>query len=256
MRRHLDRMQRLQDFDPDIDRDNLSYRGAEEFQRNAQFVPDEAYAREVYAKLRDKDDRSAGLRRQLEKAQAAFEKNTEDLKRLSDELRQAQENRGSFANDIQRFEALLSEEGGVGTSHVQAIESEFRSILMLKGVAGVRVFNGVLSVLVKGSVEYRGSVYDKGDWELRIIPGSYGIWSREIRRGVTRSWKDRYGRGTYPDYKQSDGTYCFGDTEPSIEHNIASGQYLQALELAVTCINSVNRGDRRNISRALKKIRS
>lgn len=229
--------------------------GPEAFRRDALFVPDEAYAHEVYARFRDKDDRTAQIRRSLETAQAGFEQNTQDLKRLSDELRQAQENRGLLASDIQRFETMLSHEGVVDDVHVKAIESEFQSLLMLKGVTGVRVFNGALSILVKGSVEYRGTTYDKGDWELRIIPGRHRIWSREIRKGITKTWREEKGRGEYPDYRMSDGSYCFGDTQTSIDNNIVNGQVLQAIELAVTCINSVNKDDRRRIPRALKIVR-
>ena len=224
------------------------------FQKGSQFVPDPVFARQVYAELRDVEDRKSSYQLKLETAQREFEDNTDELRELAAKLQAAQVRRNEIAKDIQQHETTLSLEGSVDALHDQMVMAEFQSISMLKGVVGVRVFHGALSVLVKGEVEYDGVRYDKGDWELRIIPGQYEMWSHEVRSGVRKSWKKEYGRGEYPDYRNPQKDYCFGGIETHIEENIARGQYLQALELAVLCINSVNKEDYKHIPAALKRI--
>ena len=101
------------------------------FQKGSQFVPDPVFARQVYAELRDVEDRKSSYQLKLETAQREFEDNTDELRELAAKLQAAQVRRNEIAKDIQQYETTLSSESSVDALHDQMVMAEFQSISML-----------------------------------------------------------------------------------------------------------------------------
>jgi hypothetical protein len=212
------------------------------------FEDDQPAAEAVYASLRG-DKALEALRLQKQEVERRFNDTTEKLKELSEEVRNLQQRRQEAAADLRQVEEhLQAKESAPDTVKAEELAAEFSRIREIMGVQKVRQFGDSLSILVQGSIRYNGQTYDKGVWELRVTPGSDHMYSHERRRGLRDGWR----AGSYPDYRLSDNQYCFGDSEYTIRDNLRNGQYLQAIELAVTCINSVNEWHRDSIPNAFK----
>lgn len=134
---------------------------------------------------------------------------------------------------------------------LEQVEAEFTRLSSLSGVTEVRAVNSTqLAVTVEARTTYEGKVYDLGTWELCFgIGGMFN--SRELESGVKASW-----RGGYPVYRGGGyGSFCFGDRQVIINQHLEKGQFLEAIEVAVNCLHSVNKTDQHHIPDAFRKVK-
>jgi hypothetical protein len=219
--------------------------------RVSTFEDDQAGAQEIYASLRG-DRAVESLRRQKAKADARLQEVNDKLTKLSHKLRKLQQERQEATVEARQVgEHLQAREAVSDEVKAEELAAEFARIRAIKGVKKVRQLGDQLSILVHATLTYQGMTYDKGEWELRISAQSEYVETREVRSGVRSSWT----YGSYPDYRFEDGTYCFGGNATAIRDNLKSAQYLQALELAVTCLNSANDDDRYKIPDTFQLLR-
>ncbi|MDB5163994.1 MAG: hypothetical protein JWS12_612 [Candidatus Saccharibacteria bacterium] len=188
-------------------------------------------ARSLYRKIRtmNRGQVIASRRDQLRQDQQDVE---ERLRNAGEEIRLLQGQR----NEVRVAQAELEKmELDTEPPDLAHLNIEFDRLLNLRGVEGVRVVNDSIAVLVKPQIVYEGTVYDLGDWEIRF-DASPRLFAKELRTGVRRSWDDGY----YPAYRLGNGHFCFGDRATVISNNLNKGQFLEAVEVAVDCLHSVN----------------
>lgn len=190
---------------------------------------------------------TADLKQRRSASAITLETVEDRLRSLGDEVGRFQTQRRTLRADVARLDDLLQSSQLLDPASATA---EFESLLRLKGVESVRVVDGQLSLLVKARVTYKKKLYDAGDWELRFGVGT-GLFSHELRSGVRKDWPN----GRYPDYRFSDGSFCFGSRADVIMDNLAKGQFPEAIELAVNCMCSVNKADQDCIPKALYRIK-
>jgi hypothetical protein len=209
---------------------------------------DSQVARATYVSLRTtKWLRSFTERRQ--NAQSELEYTERDLRQLGERMRDAQSRLGTLRADVRRYEEL--ETDAESAPELQHVETEYDRLLRLPGVAGIRVVNDdQLCLLVKVRSIYEGVLYDFGDWEIRFGPRSRHLGTRRLRSGVRGTW-----HGMEPPYNNGDGTFCFGARGQVIADNVLQGQYLEAVEIAINCMHSVNDGHEQFIPQAYQEAR-
>lgn len=208
------------------------------------FKSDPEAARIMYLALRERTWRESFIGK-LESLKQRVTELTDDLRKLSDKIRRKQQERNAAAAELKQLEAVdIDTLENPDRAH---IEAEFDRLLALPGVADVRTENGEIILLLEARLDYHGQRYDLGDWELRFGAGAR-LSTHELRSGVKRSWT-----GSYPVYRLGRGTFCFGHRDTTIQENLMRAQYLEAIELAVNSMQSVNHDDRRNIPSAFKK---
>lgn len=115
------------------------------------------------------------------------------------------------------------------------LEAEFTRLMALPGVKAARVINDEISLLVEARCQYAGRWYDLGDWDVRFGDVGLELSATEVRSGLKNPETT-----SYPAYRHEVGVFCFGNSYAAINQNIARGQFLQAVELAVLCLASVN----------------
>lgn len=241
------RARRYDDLDDfiDIQRRTEAPREEETFM----FVEDREAARDVYVGLRG-DGAIETIRRRKQEAVARRDETVRQLKEISEQLKKLQQEQREADVDVRASTELLEAKEKSNKAKAEAAAEEFDQIFAIEGVEKVRKFGDCLSILISGKVVYNGRIYDKGDWEMRIDPSDVQLWVMERRVGRRDDWRS----GVYPDYRLSGNWYCFGDNQHTIVDNLKKGQYLQAVELAATYINSVNAEHEENIPRAFKLI--
>ncbi|HVX24570.1 MAG TPA: hypothetical protein VG992_04510 [Candidatus Saccharimonadales bacterium] len=189
-------------------------------------------ARTLYTELR--------VRKSAEQRQAAYNtvKDTiEEIKakaqKYGEKLRRSQQRLNELRAEERRLaEAMETAEPAVNE---QIAGEEFDRILQLPGVMATQVVNERIRLIVRASHHYRGETYDLGDWQMDF--GSHQMLKAVcLRSGVRRDWT-----GGYPAYRIERNVFCFGDRHYLIEEHLAKGQYLEAMALAVECLNSVNK---------------
>ncbi len=167
----------------------------------------------------------------------------QQLRHYGQLLTQAQHELNEVSAEIKQREGIDIEEA---LPSQEELVSEFDRLLTLEGVAGVRVVNDGLSILVKPRLPYKGKTYDLGDFDLRILPS--GHWhADELRDGTKSSW-----RGSYPVYRMGN-SFCFGRRANIIDEHIKKGQILEGVEVAVNCMQSVNDDDLERVPLAFKE---
>ncbi len=201
-------------------------------------------ARAMYRSMRTDAQKSylQQRRRRLHEEKGAIE---QSLRLFGQQLRQAQESRNTLLAEIARLEAVSDVVEEI--PDLAHLDTEFNRLMRLPGVSGIRVVNDEISLLVLSRLTYHGVEYDLGDWEVRFGVGSY-IKTVELRSGVRRDWS-----GGYPVYRLDKTTFCFGSRDEVIEQNLLKGQYLEAIELAVDSLRSVNQKHQPLIPSAFKE---
>lgn len=164
------------------------------------------------------------------------------------ELEKNQRLHGKVVNAIERLESLLG--ATTATRSLDELNVEFDQLLAIPQIAAIKPQQGSLVIAVCGQVEYNGSTYDTGDWEITLPRKAGGIDTRVLRRDYVRKGWDH---DRYPSYLYFGG-FCFGVNRKPIEEYVEAGQILAAVQLAVHCICSVSPGDRIHIPRALRRI--
>lgn len=216
-------------------------------------------ARQTYIQMRTKkhDDR---LMQRKHEAEEIVEDILDSLRRYGDSIKNLQRQLPAKRNEVKTIQAMLEERANTGAGVKQEeIEREFDKVLALPGVVAIGVVNDTIVVEVKAVIDYEGEQYDGGTWRIWFSFDGYYLNSREIRRGVRKTWlaANSGRRGVYPDYHMPhDTTFCFGGRKNDIDQYIQKGMYFEAIQLAVNCMNSVNEDDKENIPAALKKLSS
>lgn len=192
-----------------------------------------AEARRFYIELREHLWRKR-MEGQIEELRVKSEEHSEALRKLGDKIRETQGNKGEVEAEIRRLESLDID--SLEIPEREHLNAEFDRLLALPGVKGVRVKADCVSLLLHARLEYKGRKYDLGDWDIRVGQRDQMV-TRELRSGVNSDWG-----GGAPVYRISGG-FCFGSREYLIERHLAKGQLLEAVELAVDAMQSVNDED-------------
>lgn len=187
------------------------------------------------------------LNRRLEDAQADLSDTESSLRDYGNKVKNLQRERRELNATIANLRGLI-ENTTTNQADPAKIAAEFDSLLKLKGVKAVRVINDQLSLLLEARTVYKGDTYDLGDWELRFGVGT-GLWTNELRSGVRDDWGD-----SYPVYRLGGRKFCFGDRVGVIEENMQKGQFLEAIEVAIDSMCSVNKEHRHYIPDAFYQI--
>jgi hypothetical protein len=183
----------------------------------------------------------ANLKEEIEYAQS-------DAQMYSENLRIAQRTINQLRADRQRIEqALATEQPPVDA---KAAAEEFDRIMRLPGIIATQVVNDRLRLIIRASIRYNKRTYDLGDWEIDIGADTRYIKASCVRSGLNPGWRN----GSYPAYRLGDGSFCFGDRTEVIDEHLIKGQYLEAVALAVECLNGVNKEHRSLIPEAFKPI--
>lgn len=171
----------------------------------------------------------------------------ENIREYGDEIKDEQRQLNEYRAEAQAVEQSL--EDGISAEDPDKIREEFDRFLSLPGVIAVQVVNDRIRVIVRATVEYQGRTYDKGDWQIDIGADTSSCVARELRTGVRPDWGY-----DYPDYRYGDKSYCFGSRAYELEQHLRKGQFLEAMALAVECLNSVNSEDAPNIPHAFWEV--
>ena len=110
--------------------------------------------------------------------------------------------------------------------------NDFAQIREMRGVHQIFVDGDTLKIYVRASFQYKSLIYDLGDYVVKISPSGY---FRAIRCRGNR------GYGSYG--------FCFGEQYYAINDYICMGRIVEAVELMIECINYINVGDRKSISK-------
>lgn len=196
-------------------------------------------ARSTYITLRTKSARKHRKRR-FKDVDFDIERCTERARSLSEDIRATQGELNKLRAERQRLNDSI--DANLEAVTETTASEEFDRIMQLPGVLAVNVVNDGLRITVRATHEYKGTVYDLGDWRINISPDSTYLEATEIRSGIRSSW----GRG-YPVYRMGDNTFCFGDRQDVIDEHMNKGQYLEALAVAVECLSSINQGERKDV---------
>ena len=184
--------------------------------------------------------------RRASQARSELDSEKRHARELGEAIKDCQARIGELSATLKEAE-LIAEQEAVQLS-VDQLDHEFDRLMALPGVKGARVINDALSLHVEAHISYQDILYDIGEWELRV--SQQMLTTRLLRTGV----KDDWLRGEYPDYRFGGGEFCFGSRDHDISENIRKGQILEAVELAVNCMRSVNPEDEYRIPRAFHTV--
>lgn len=187
------------------------------------------------------------LWRHLRDAHRRKEQLDNELRNLSQRIRQAQTQRNNLVSELRRYEAAEAE--SAEAPERVYLEAEFQRLMNLPGVMDLRLVDNELCLSLSALYQYEGHTYDLGDWELRFGAGET-LRTRRLRSGLKPDWPS----GRYPDYAYSFGGFCFGNRGETIGDNLRKGQFLEAIDLAVDTIQSINEEDQHKIPRAFRKV--
>lgn len=170
------------------------------------------------------------------------------LQTLGERLRNEQRTRNTLISEMDKIASLR--EQGRETPEPRTIDDEFGELLRTPGVTGAGAADGCLSVLVCARFAHEETIYDLGDWDIQVSP-IRGLRAVELRAGVRPDWP--FGR--YPVYRLGDGSFCFGEHSAEIGAAMKQGRILEAVQLAVMYIQSVNVEHRTDIEKAFLAVR-
>lgn len=123
-------------------------------------------------------------------------------------------------------------------SREQAL-NDFVQIKTMRGVHQVYIDGNDLKIYVRVSYQYRGFLYDLGDYLISINMD-----------GEFTAMRCRGTRGGYGSYG-----FCFGERYYEIKRYSEGGRIVEAVELMIECLNYINRDDRKNIVEDYRAIR-
>lgn len=215
------------------------------------YVPAPKSARATYFDLRTGFTKLRKERRLIQlRDEEAEVKQT--LKQYGDEIRDRQQKLGEIRVSIKNLEAEAPPD--LDESNRERIESEFQRIIETPGVAAVRVVNDEVSVLVRPRYTYEGKRYHLGDWEIRFGDPERGnyLYTYCLEVGARKSWLDRHG-WQYPLYGYRD-RFCFGARATEISNHLSRGQYAEAVELAIECMQTINPEHQHDIPNAFLEV--
>lgn len=214
---------------------------------NQTYVSAPAAARAAYVSLRTdaaKSYQATRLREvesNIEHQQTTARKIGAQLKEIQGELNQLRATRTQLA------ESLDSE-----VVSADIANQEFERITRLPGIIATQVVNDYLRLIIRATHEYKGKVYDLGDWRIDLRPDSDGVKAHSIRYRLRSGWR----LGTYPSYAYNDGSFCFGSRHETINEHVQKGQYLEAVSVAIDTLCGINKGERKLVPSAFYAIES
>lgn len=201
-------------------------------------------ARATYVSLRTDASKSYQAAR-LKQIETSIEGHQEAARELGAELKETQKELNKLrATRVQLEQTLESE---VVTAEVA--DQEFDRIARLPGVIATQVVNDRVRLVIRATHEYKGTVYDLGDWQIDLHPAFTSLGAQELRSGTRRDWE-----GYYPVYRYGSGRFCFGDRQEVLDEHLRKGQYLEAVSVAIDCLCGVNEEDRRLVPDAFYAI--
>jgi hypothetical protein len=164
-------------------------------------------------------------------------------------LRETQQRINTLRAERQQTAAALEAEGQSVDATVAS--QEFDRICQLPGVLATQVVNERLRVIVRAQYRYDKVMYDLGDWQIDIGADTSHIEARELRSGMRSDWY-----GGYPAYRLGGGLFCFGNREEIINEHVRKGQYLEAISIAISSLNGVNKDNRHRVPDAFYPVES
>ena len=210
------------------------------------FVSQPNAARQAWLKMRQ-TGWSDYCRQEIKNLSAQAKNLDRSIENHGKEIRSMQAERNECLAHLKQLEPAAASKAPLDAT---ALEHEFDKLLSFEGVRGIRVINDNISIQVSVLVPYQGKTYDFGDWELRFGPNyTNDVYSRLLRCASLS--------GRYPNYSfdnEEGSGFCFGGRLQEIKDHQLKGQFLEAAELAIACLHSVNEGDWENISRAFKAV--
>jgi len=144
--------------------------------------------------------------------------------------------------------ATLIEMGRTAADPAHAAR-EFEALMQMAGVVGVRTGPENTIVFTVRAQHKRGrAVYDIGDYDIELGPSQSYLAAQCVRSGV------RPGYRGGPVYGPLGGYFCFGSQQGIINEHVARGQFVEAMNLAIRCLSSFNRGDASKVPSAFKRL--
>ncbi|MAU34115.1 hypothetical protein CL689_01400 [Candidatus Saccharibacteria bacterium] len=125
---------------------------------------------------------------------------------------------------------------------------DYQEVRALPSVTMASVRGAEALFWVRASIQYQGSRYDLGDWELVLSFETEQIFARQKRTGLLESAAGVHHRYSW------DG-FCFGQNVEFLQGLVMAGQYGDALKTAVYYINSVNDEHQRLIPKTYQEMR-
>jgi uncharacterized membrane protein len=211
-----------------IDDDDYDYDFPEPEQPRVSFFSAPGVAKTLYVEMRT-GYWAKRLERQRQEAVADVEDSEDTLRYLGSQISEQQGRRNKALARQRELENIEPDEA----PPLEHVDDEFARLMQLPGVEGVRVVSGEISLMVCPRPEFGDVRYDFGDWELRFGGNRNQLYSRQLRSGAVYPGNEFYRAG--------DG-FCFGGRMDTIHENLLKGQFLQAIEVAVNCMHSVNPG--------------
>lgn len=185
-------------------------------------------------------DRLQNATKQVEASRKRLDELGQDLQKAQCEfgeaIKSAQRELGKNKAELNKIQqAELTD-----TATTTRALSEWESLTKMRGVTSIKVTRSGkkttgLSVLVKVRVPYQGEFYDFGD---------YTIWlsGSEYRCTRTRSGVKLNATSNAPNYNETRG-FCFGDRKYLIGEYMQNGRFLEAIDLMIEALHSVNSSD-------------
>lgn len=215
-------------------------------------APQAARRKYIAIRTQKSNNQLVGRREDLNMQVERTERNLRSAGQTIQELqRKLSSDKAELKKITHAIEARKNSESGINTTDV---EQEFDRILALSGVSSIGLVNDSIVIEVDAVIEHKRKQYDGGTWRIWFSAGDRELHSKEIRSGVSDSWRARYGRGHYPDYLHHGG-FCFGGRRNEIDSYIERGQYYEAIQLAVHCMQSVNEDNRSDIPHAFNQLK-
>lgn len=113
----------------------------------------------------------------------------------------------------------------------------------IKGMHGVKQIyrdkDGNLAILARADYELYGTLYDIGDFILTVYDSELVATLHSNRNTSIRYCGE---------------SFCFGNRSSDIDAYVKAGRIIEAIELAITCINHINPTDVDDIPRRYKRI--
>jgi len=110
-----------------------------------------------------------------------------------------------------------------------------------------------ITLILSATHMFGGALYDLGDWALTFgkfdEPASFAVTNFR-NDNVRESW----GRGSYPDYTDSNGYFCIGGFNDDIAKLFMADRYHQAIQMVIYVINSVNEHNKADIPLAFYQV--
>ncbi len=163
----------------------------------------------------------------------------ETLRATAEELKEAQLQMGQ---DLAKLNDLRSENNTTALSQKTRAQilHDFAEIKAMHGVKQIFVDDdGNLVIIARADYDLHGTLYDIGDFMLTL-------YDDEL---VVTLYSDRNPRIHYC-LEQ----FCFGDRAEDIDAYVKAGRIVEAVELAITCINHINADHVDSIPQLYKKI--